>query len=139
MVSVEIMRTASSLPRIPPGPDRPRQGSPGLACLCLLFLAVLSTSAAPRPGVPPLPENYLNNWDFNGASWLTNARSAPLAAVNLHFVDGWSDQALHMAGPERALLALAERAGDGMLNLPMNAPGTVRFYFSPAWSSASAV
>jgi hypothetical protein len=94
--------------------------------------------AKPRPPLPPYPERALKSWRFDDDLWRTNAATAPLAAINLSFVESWSGHALRMAGSEPAILALAEQGRDGRLNAPMNGPATIRWWFSPEWTSASA-
>ena len=94
--------------------------------------------ASPRPSLPPYPEANLNFWRFDEDRWLIEPRTAPLAVVNPDYVESWSGSALRMAGPNRALVVLPERSKDDTLNLPMNQPGSIRFWFVPEWTSANA-
>jgi hypothetical protein len=96
-----------------------------------------TSSVKPRPAVPPAFEQFLNAWRFDGSHWKSNAHWQPLAMLDAQFVPGWSGHALRMAGENPALLALRDVANNGTTNLLAGA-GTIRFWFAPSWTSASA-
>ena len=83
--------------------------------------------------MPPYPELSLNSWRFDGTSWLTNIRTAPLVYDNLQLVESWSGHALQMTGPS-GLIALLNNQPDGTLNLTP-AEGTIRLWFASDWAS----
>ncbi len=83
--------------------------------------------------MPPYPEQSLNSWRFDGTSWLTNTRTAPLVYDNLQVVESWSGHALQMTGPS-GLLALPNNQPDGTPNFTPS-EGTIRLWFAPDWTS----
>ncbi len=104
-----------------------------LPALLILALSTIFAMARPRPPMPPYPEQSLNSWRFDGTSWLTNTRTAPLVYYNLQLVESWSGQALRMIGPS-GLLALPNDQPDGIRNLTPE-EGTIRLWFASDWTS----
>ncbi len=107
-----------------------RKWLPGLL---ILTLSTVFAMARPRPPMPPYPEQSLNSWRFDGTSWLTNTRTAPLVYDNLQLVESWSGHALQMTGPS-GLLALPNNQPDGTPNLTPD-HGTIRLWYSSIWTS----
>lgn len=100
----------------------------------LWSFAVSTAQAKPRPALPPLPETYLALWRFDTTNEWASPRTAPLAWLNLASAESWSGYALQMDGGLPRLLALPAVAGNGKTNLGL-ASGTIRFWFSPSWTS----
>ena len=83
----------------------------------------------------PLPEQELNAWHFDGEGWQKNPATAPRVLSRAKFVPSYSGFALRMSGSRRALVSFAATNKAGTPNLLDS--GTVRFWFSPNWSSSS--
>ncbi len=95
--------------------------------------------ANPAPwisGVEAAPER-LARWDFNGSIWGGDRGQWPLSHSNVWVVPGVDGTALRLHHARPALLSYREAESDGRLNLAFGA-GSVRFWFRPDWSSATA-
>ncbi|MCI0746639.1 MAG: hypothetical protein L0Y58_14660 [Verrucomicrobia subdivision 3 bacterium] len=95
-----------------------------------------TTFAEPRPPLPPFPERQLYSWRFDDPDWIIKPSSNALIAENLAFAESWSGYALNMNVRPAPLLVLPMLSGSPKPNLTANV-GTVRFWFAPAWASAS--
>src|SRR5215204_2970909 len=108
-------------------------------CVCIIgcaFVAVNPGLAKPRPAPPPIPERQLWDWRFDDPAWITKPTSNALAAQNLALAESWSGYALDISGQQSSLFLLPVLSATKP-NVAPNA-GTIRFWFSPYWNSASA-
>ena len=79
----------------------------------------------------------LGYWKFNDTNtWSGEQGQIPLIATNISPVASWSDSAADVASANAALVYRTEES-TGIANV-LCARGTVRFWFSPDWSSVSA-
>jgi hypothetical protein len=79
----------------------------------------------------------LGYWKFNDTNtWAGEQGQIPLLATNISAVTNWSEFAAEVASSGAALVYRTEES-TGIANI-LCARGTVRFWFSPEWSSASA-
>ena len=100
-----------------------------------LFLLVnLSAWSKPRPAFPPVPESALNSWRFDQTNWWTSGRHAPSVVDGVSLVESWSGYAVSVQG-NGELRFPAVNAANG-INLCLD-EGSVRFWFSPGWSSGT--
>ena len=100
-----------------------------------MLLLSQSLYGMPRPPLPPYPERYQQAWRFDDPAWRIQGGWDTLGFLNLKLRESWSGYSLDMSGPGPALLALPAKAADGQPNLPLDRPGTNRYYFAPDWSS----
>ena len=98
-------------------------------CTCLAPRVAFAT---PRPPVPPWPESPLQQWDFD-APYEAALRGTVVPTDLSNLAEGWSGFALQRDGLSTAPIILP-----AMENSHTNIAGTqgsIRFWFSPAWSS----
>lgn len=96
-----------------------------------LCSSIAPSQGKPRPPLPPIPERgVLTSLRFNNG-----LEGDALLSVNLNTVESWSGYALRMSGAEPSRLALREVTSAGKTNFS-RAAGSVRFWFSPEWTSA---
>jgi hypothetical protein len=82
---------------------------------------------------PDSVKGLLGRWHFNDTNWLGAQGQMPLVATNLQLAPGWSSNAMELDAAEGDLrYRLVETGGHTNLNLQC---GSVRFWFSPNWSS----
>ena len=108
-----------------------------ITALVLLGLATLAI-ARPRPPLPPFPDfGLLNAWRFDDTISWGNPDNAPIAAQGVELVDSWSGYALRISGDKTAFVRFPALNGDGRPNIRCDS-GSIRFWFSPNWSSLDA-
>jgi len=95
------------------------------------------------------PQIHLGSWNFDNTNWLGQAGQIPVTATNIQTVPDWGGSALHIGTNVPALLAyhVVETnisititnlvQSNYMANVTFPA-GTIRLWFKPDWSSASA-
>jgi hypothetical protein len=106
----------------------------GPQILAIFCLSITLASARPRPPLPPAPEpGVVAAWRFNDS-----AETKSLRVVNANTVESWSGYALQMSGDPSAICAVPHLARNGRTNINLTGSATLRFWFSPAWTSASA-
>jgi hypothetical protein len=113
------------------------------SCGVLLFfiLAAVNSGGKPRPALPPLPERCLLSLRFNETNWWGDLHPPPLVFDNIQLVESWSGYALRAGAKQASRLqyptaAIDEKTGQARTNLNL-AIGSLRFWFSPDWTSAS--
>ncbi len=122
-------------------PDQRRSFLGILAAVVISLIGSAGSSnvfARPRPPLPPFPERgELFVWRFDAPPWAFGPFRAPSIEHNLEVVESWSGHALKMDGVQPRLLQfpLEDISGRANFSVPT---GTVRFWFRPYWSSASA-
>ena len=104
-------------------------------CVGACFIPA-GSMAKPRPPLPPWPEVPLQHWNFDAAYWasqndpeLSAAAFSGLAGV------GWSGFALQRDVAPAFPIVMPGLDANGRTNLAAG-QGSVRFWFSPSWSSA---
>ena len=128
------------------GKQKHRPGSTGRArllalsvsgCVAVGMLAVTTLAfARPRPPLPPFPDfGLLNAWRFDDTNSWGGADSAPLVAQGVELAESWSGYVLRIAGGKTAQVRFPAFKGNGRPNLRCDS-GSIRFWFSPNWSSA---
>jgi hypothetical protein len=94
-------------------------------------------TAAPRTPLPPWPEAPLVRADFDGELGTGADPVADFKSSLLDYAESWSGWALRRDGLALSAWVLSGLASGGRLQLN-GEHGGVRFWFSPAWSSAAA-
>jgi len=90
--------------------------------------------AKPRSPLPPWPEIPLQRWDFDAAYWASLGEAESPAAGFGDFAESWSGFALQRDGLSVSPIVMPGVDANGHTNIA--AQGTIRFWFSPSWSSA---
>ena len=109
-----------------------------LTAVLLFHLVTVDLSARPRPPLPPLPEMPLLHLSFDEPLRLTAAQRAsgqPPAIDSSVWLESWSGYALTRQGAQLQPITIP-LATTNRWNLAPD-EGAIRFWFSPAWSSAS--
>ena len=112
---------------------------PAILFLSLLTALVASAqNALPRTPLPPFPEQAFNTWRFDDALSWGGPLSPPLALRGTQTEESGSGYALKVTAAQGPVLnCFPLFQSDGRPNLTLHA-GTVRLWFAPDWSSASA-
>jgi hypothetical protein len=103
--------------------------------ICIQCLIAGQAQAKPRPAIPPLPERYLNHWDFDNTNMLAPTWTNTFHE-NIGLADSWSEYALSMEGNQPALFAIPGIDATGHTNITPLA-GSIRFWFKPSWTSGA--
>ena len=109
-----------------------------LAAVLLFHLSTVDLSARPRPPLPPLPEMPLLRLSFDEPLRITAAQRATgqIPAIDASvWLESWSGYALIRQGAQLQPIAIP-LATTNRWNLSPD-EGAIRFWFSPAWTSAS--
>ncbi|MSU57647.1 MAG: hypothetical protein EXS35_05615 [Pedosphaera sp.] len=105
--------------------------------LILFLLAIHSALAKPRVPLPPWPETPLLRLDFDGNESPNPRQTDEFKLGFTDFAESWSGFALRRDGLALSPFVVPGVRADG--RAAMNGErGCVRFWFSPAWSAASA-
>lgn len=105
-----------------------------ILCLLLVVATNLAT-AAPRPPILPFPELTLKSWKFDYPELVTAEGLGAHIATNLWLAESWSGYSLNMTASGALLLTPAVK---GYYSNIKSGSGTIRLWFAPNWSSASA-
>jgi hypothetical protein len=101
------------------------------------FVLILGAGARPRFPYPPLPEvvSVLFHEEFD-ASFTYASTNAQIASGNYSLVESWNGYALDRTGSSLYPFIVEGVNNSGHTNL-MPRAGSLRFWVTPAWSSAS--
>ena len=103
----------------------------------ILFCFIATNLCAQMIPNPP-PTNSLNSWSFNDTNaWTSDLGYAPVSFTNLFGTYYGDETSLMVDSNSPAWLQFAGFNSDGTTNLTVGPTGSIFFWFSPDWASAT--